>query len=181
MSNGTYNVTAQRRLQVMAPITKATAYAVLGSTTTVPATTAASHALIYSPNEDGPTVVYVRPYASANNLATCHLRAVGVNSWPDTVSGTTTTKYEYNVLCDFLLEFVGTAQTVSIGGTTYHYFSKVTQDSGTVVANIYSPGHAATPTSEPCAFAFDAAGSEFVLFQVWSGSGSIGAFWKTYP
>jgi hypothetical protein len=140
--------------------------------TTYTAVTVASSPVgntIYQDINNCPNFVHVQPFSSAST-GSPGFRIVG---WRRYYNADNSVVWSPTVLADFAPSFGGTIPTGSINGTSYNFFSTVTQGSGTPSANLYSPG-----TGEIASVVVDVIGHAAVTVQFKAASApTMGILW----
>lgn len=145
-------------------------------TATIPSTTSQTF-LVPTSLGDKPSLLRVVPFHSANNATTPSVRVIG---WTTYVQTNGTPIYVPTMLADLACSYNGTSGSIpslSVNGTTQHFFHAITAGSGVPTVNLYSPGTAAAAGTPPAAAVIDTIGVQYVTLQFESSTGTMGAFY----
>lgn len=145
-------------------------------TATIPSTTSQTF-LLPTNIGDSPTFLRVVPFHSANNATSPQVRVIG---WTQYTQTNGTPIYVPTLLANLACAYNATSGSIpslSVNGTTQHFFHQVTVSGGVPSVNVYSPGTAAAAGTPPAAAVIDTFGSQLVTFQFASSTGTMGAFW----
>ena len=145
-------------------------------TATIPSTTSQTF-LVPTNLGDKPSLLRVVPFHSANNATTPSVRVIG---WTTYVQTNGTPIYVPTMLADLACSYNGTSGSIpslSVNGTTQHFFHAITAGSGVPTVNLYSPGTAAAAGTPPAAAVIDTIGVQYVTLQFESSTGTMGAFY----
>jgi hypothetical protein len=152
-------------------------YDVAVPTATLPTTTSQTFMV---PMASGNTQSLMRlvPFHSANNATTPSFRVIG---WATYVQTNGTPIYVPTLLADVACSYNSTSGSIpslSVNGTTQHFFHAVSVTGGVPSVNAYSPGIAAAAGTPPACVLLDIAGSQYVTLQFESSTGTMGAFYS---
>ena len=106
--------------------------------------------------------------AAAGGLHTCAIKTNG------------TPVYIPSLLADLACAYNATSGSIpslSVNGTTQHFFHAITVGTGVPTVNVYSPGTAAAAGTPPAGVVIDTIGVQYVTFQFESSTGTMGAFY----
>ena len=145
-------------------------------TATLPSTTGQTF-LVPTNLGDKPSLLRVVPFHSANNATTPSVRVIG---WTTYVQTSGTPIYVPTLLADLACAYNATSGSIpslSVNGTTQHFFHAITVGSGVPTPNVYTPGTAAAAGTPPAAVVLDTIGSQYVTLQFESSTGTMGAFY----
>lgn len=145
-------------------------------TATAPANTTQGF-LVPSNLGDKPSLLRLVPFHSANNATTPSFRVVG---WSTYVQTSGTPIYVPTMLAEVSCAYNGTAGSIpslSVDGTTRHFFHSVTVASGVPTVNVYSPGTAAAAGTPPAALVVDTIGMQYITLLFESSTGTMGCFY----
>lgn len=145
-------------------------------TATMPSTTSQTF-LVPSSLGDKPSLMRLVPFHSANNATTPSFRVIGWSSYTQT-SGTPI--YVPTLLADVACAYNSTGGSIpslSVNGTTQHFFHSVTVGTGVPTVNTYSPGTGAAAGTPPAAVVLDTIGHQYITVQFESSTGTMGCFY----
>lgn len=145
-------------------------------TATAPANTTQGF-LIPTNLGDKPSLLRVVPFHSANNATTPSMRVIGWTTYTQT-SGTPI--YVPTLMADLACAYNATAGSIpslSVNGTTQHFFHSITVGSGVPTVNVYTPGTAAAAGTPPASAVIDTIGMQYITLQFESSTGTMGAFY----
>lgn len=145
-------------------------------TATLPSTTGQTF-LVPSNLGDKPSLLRVVPFHSANNATTPSMRVIGWTTYTQT-SGTPI--YVPTMLADLACAYNATSGSIpslSVNGTTQHFFHAITVASGVPTVNVYTPGTAAAAGTPPAGAVIDTIGMQYITLQFESSTGTMGAFY----
>ena len=145
-------------------------------TATLPSTTGQTF-LVPTNLGDKPSLLRIVPFHSDNNATTPSMRVIG---WTSYVQTNGTPIYVPTLLANIECSYNATAGSIpslSVNGTTQHFFHGITVTSGVPTPNVYSPGTSAASGTPPAAVLLDAIGSQYLTFQFESSAGTMGAFY----
>ena len=145
-------------------------------TATIPSTTSQTF-LVPTNLGDKPSLLRLVPFHSANNATTPSVRVIG---WTTYVQTSGTPIYVPTLLADLACAYNATAGSIpslSVNGTTQHFFHAITVGTGVPTVNVYSPGTSAAAGTPPAGVVIDTIGVQYVTFQFESSTGTMGAFY----
>lgn len=145
-------------------------------TATAPANTTQGF-LIPTNLGDKPSLLRVVPFHSANNATTPSMRVIGWTTYTQT-SGTPI--YVPTLMADLACAYNATAGSIpslSVNGTTQHFFHSITVGTGVPTVNVYTPGTAAAAGTPPASAVIDTIGMQYITLQFESSTGTMGAFY----
>lgn len=145
-------------------------------TATAPANTTQGF-LIPTNLGDKPSLLRVVPFHSANNATTPSMRVIGWTTYTQT-SGTPI--YVPTLMADLACAYNATSGSIpslSVNGTTQHFFHSITVGSGVPTVNVYTPGTAAAAGTPPASAVIDTIGMQYITLQFESSTGTMGAFY----
>ena len=145
-------------------------------TATAPANTTQGF-LIPTNLGDKPSLLRVVPFHSANNATTPGMRVIGWTTYTQT-NGTPI--YVPTLMADLACAYNATAGSIpslSVNGTTQHFFHSITVGSGVPTVNVYTPGTAAAAGTPPASAVIDTIGMQYITLQFESSTGTMGAFY----
>lgn len=145
-------------------------------TATAPANTTQGF-LIPTNLGDKPSLLRVVPFHSANNATTPSMRVIGWTTYTQT-SGTPI--YVPTMMADLACAYNATAGSIpslSVNGTTQHFFHSITVGTGVPTVNVYTPGTAAAAGTPPASAVIDTIGMQYITLQFESSTGTMGAFY----
>jgi hypothetical protein len=151
-------------------------YDVAVPTATLPSTTSQTF-MVPTNLGDKPSLVRLVPFHSANNATTPGFRVIGWSTYTQT-SGTPI--YVPTLLADVACAYNATGGSIpslSVNGTTQHFFHGVTVASGVPTVNAYNPGTAAAAGTPPANVVLDTIGHQYVTVQFESSTGTMGCFY----
>jgi hypothetical protein len=118
------------------------------------------------------------PFHSANNATTPGVRVIG---WATYVQTNNTPIYVPTLLADLACAYNATGGSIpslSVNGTTQHFFHAITVGTGVPTVNLYSPGTGAASGTPPAAAVLDLIGYQYVTLQFESSTGTMGCFYS---
>ena len=145
-------------------------------TTTAPANTTQG-VVIPSSSLNKSTLMRLVPFHSANNATTPGFRVIGWSEYRQT-SGTLV--YVPTLLADVACAYNATGGSIpslSVNGTTVHFFHGVTVATGVPTVNTYSPGTAAAAGTPSANIVLDTIGHQYITVQFESSTGTMGCFY----
>lgn len=155
-------------------------------TTTKPATSGQS-VIAYERMDSMPSLIKVTPYVFANSAVATGMRIVGWTSYTqETGAARGTAFWVPTVLADLTLSYnstTGSIPSVAVfqeAGDVAYFFSGLAIGGGVASANLYVPGTTAAAGSGVASCVIDTIGSQIVMFQFKTSTGTtMGALW--YP
>ena len=126
---------------------------------------------------DKPSLLRLVPFHSANNATTPGMRVIG---WSTYVQTNGTPIYVPTLMADLACAYNATAGSIpslSVNGTTQHFFHSITVGSGVPTVNVYTPGTAAAAGTPPASAVIDTIGMQYITLQFESSTGTMGAFY----
>jgi hypothetical protein len=151
-------------------------YDVAVPTATLPSTTSQTF-LVPSFLGDKPSLMRLVPFHSVNNATTPAFRVIGWSKY-DQTNGTPI--YVPTLLADVACAYNGTAGSIpslSVNGTTQHFFHGVTVTFGVPTVNTYNPGTGAAAGTPPANVVLDTIGHQYITVQFESSTGTMGCFY----
>jgi hypothetical protein len=145
-------------------------------TATLPSTTGQTF-LIPTNLGDKPSLLRVVPFHSASSAGTPGMRVIG---WTTYVQTNGTPIYVPTMLVDLACAYnttAGSIPSLSVNGTTQHFFHGLTAASGVPTVNVYTPGTAAAAGTPPASAVVDTIGMQYITLQFKSSTGTMGAFY----
>ena len=145
-------------------------------TATLPSTTGQTF-LVPTNLGDKPSLMRLVPFHSANNATTPSFRVIG---WTTYVQTNGTPIYVPTMLADCACAYNATGGSIpslSVNGTTQHFFHAITVASGVPTVNVYTPGTGAAAGTPPASVVVDVIGMQYVTIQVESSTGTMGCFY----
>lgn len=145
-------------------------------TATIPSTTGQTF-LVPTNLGDKPSLIRLVPFHSANNATTPSFRVIGWTTYFQT-SGTPI--YVPTLLADIACSYNGTSGSIpslSVNGTTQHFFHGVVAGTGVPTVNLYSPGTGAAAGTPPASVVIDTIGCQYITVQFESSTGTMGCFY----
>lgn len=128
---------------------------------------------------DAPNLIHVTPFTTQSS-GTPGFRLIG---WRRYLQSSGSWGYVPTVLADFSPTFTtGSVPTGTIDGTSYNFFSAVTQATGQPAALLFSPATAGASSTEVASVVVDAVGCQIVTvqFKVSTGTATgMGILWAT--
>jgi hypothetical protein len=177
MSTDITVATDKPRLRTTGLITASSGtYDVAVPTATLPSTTSQTF-LVPTNLGDKPSLMRLVPFHSANNATTPGFRVIG---WSEYVQTSGTPIYVPTLLADVACAYNATGGSIpslSVNGTTQHFFHGVTVASGVPIVNAYNPGTAAAAGTPPANVVLDTIGHQYVTVQFESSTGTMGCFY----
>jgi hypothetical protein len=152
-------------------------YDVAVPTATLPTTTSQTF-MVPMANGNTQSLMRLVPFHSANNATTPGVRVIG---WATYVQTNSTPIYVPTLLADLACAYNSTAGSIpslSVNGTTQHFFHAITVASGVPTVNVYTPGTGAAAGTPPASVIIDIVGSQYVTLQFESSAGTMGCFYS---
>jgi len=152
-------------------------YDVAVPTATLPTTTSQTF-MVPMANGNTQSLMRLVPFHSANNATTPSVRVIG---WATYVQTNSTPIYVPTLLADLACAYNaagGSIPSLSVNGTTQHFFHAITVGTGVPTVNLYSPGTGAASGTPPAAAVLDLIGYQYVTLQFESSAGTMGCFYS---